>query len=459
MAIRSLNFSDYKQTLSTTPEKKAKYGEIFTPFSLIANMFEMLPEECFADMNSKWLDPGSGTGFFSMYLFWKLDAGLKAEFTDKNKRHDHIIKNMMYMVEIQQDNINVLKQIFGLEANIIHANFINNDIDLPTFNYVIGNPPYNGNGAKKVPTNMKQNKKIDGSTMWIPFIKKSISLLKPKGNLLMIVPSIWMKPDRAKTYNYLMNHKIQKLRCLTNTENNKIFSNEAQTPTCYFWLVKQPNDFTTLLYDRDRKYYIHYKLKFNSPIPVFGCAIVAKLLPFVQHYGHLHVVKTNTPKKGSSFLDIQNEQHKYPNIRTAILKGVSPQLVINYSNVPQAHFDECKLVLPHKMYGFPYVDDSGTFGISNRDNYVIVDKNVENLEILKEFFSTKTALYLFETTRYRMKYLEKYAFELIPDILNMKGEIKRPLTDESIWEIFRFDDIDKHNINSLHKKVYDFRYD
>ena len=62
------------------------------------------------------------------------------------------------------------------------------------------------------------------------------------------------------------------------------------------------------------------------------------------------------------------------------------------------------------MYGFPYFDRTGEYGISNRDNYVIINSDYTDDDFIKlrDFLSTKTALYLFETTRYRMKYLEKY---------------------------------------------------
>ena len=82
-----------------------------------------------------------------------------------------------------------------------------------------------------------------------------------------------------------------------------------------------------------------------------------------------------------------------------------------------------------------------------------------NLNIIKEFLSTKTALYIYESTRYRMKYLEKYAFEFIPNILNMSDLIKnRPLNDKNIGLYFGFDTDDIKNINNLHQKSYNFEY-
>ena len=78
-------------------------------------------------------------------------------------------------------------------------------------------------------------------TIWIEFIKKSISLLKDNGLLLFLVPSIWMKEDRAKMYDYMTQFKLHKIRCFSNTEMNKLFKGQAQTPSCYFFIREENN--------------------------------------------------------------------------------------------------------------------------------------------------------------------------------------------------------------------------
>ena len=113
--------------------------------------------------------------------------------------------------------------------------------------------------------------------------------------------------------------------------------------------------------------------------------------------------------------------------------------------------------MPHKMYGFPFIDKTGIYGISNRDSYVIESDNIDYLERLCQFFSTKTALYLFEATRYRMKYLEKYVFQVIPDICKLNG-FPNCITDDSIAFYFGFTDEEKSAINKLHTKNYTFNY-
>ena len=451
------NITDFKQNLIVDKEKKSKYGEIFTPFSQIKEMYNMIPDKYFTMKHLKWLDPGSGTGYFSIFLFWKLDSGLKMIIPNKEERKSHIIQNMLYMVELQKDNFDYLKSVFGEKANILYGDYREIDFGILNFDFVIGNPPYNFQGIKKVPTNNFKKKKEDGKTIWIDFIKKSISLLKHKGKLLIIVPSIWMKPDKAKTYEYLTSYKINKLRCLSNTETNKIFSGQAQTPTCYFLLTKQKGDNEIKLYDKCREKYIDYKFKPGSPLPVFGVEIINKLQYFTEKYGKLNIIKTNLPSKNSLISLTNDSVHKYSNIHTTILNNLDPELVIRYSNKPLIYNGKCKLVMAHKMYGFPYIDEEGKYGISNRDNYVVIDKSLLNLKRLRNFFSTKTALYLFETTRYRMKYLEKYVFQLIPDITQIP-DFPEVITDESIAEYFNFDDIDRENIQKLHKKNYTFIY-
>ena len=94
------------------------------------------------------------------------------------------------------------------------------------------------------------------------------------------------------------------------------------------------------------------------------------------------------------------------------------------------------------MYGFPFYDISGIYGISSRDNYIILEKdyNKKDLLLIQEFLSTKTALFIFSTTNYRMRYLERYAFQFIPNINKIPN----------------FPNILNKNIQIKDKLIYDF---
>ena len=105
---------------------------------------------------------------------------LHNEIEDVELRKKHIIENMLYMVEINIENIKILRNIFGKNANIYSSDYLLFD-ESHKFDIIIGNPPYNSNGLKKVPTNSGIKKINDGNTIWTEFIKKSLHLLKEDG--------------------------------------------------------------------------------------------------------------------------------------------------------------------------------------------------------------------------------------------------------------------------------------
>ena len=105
------------------------------------------------------------------------------------------------------------------------------------------------------------------------------------------------------------------------------------------------------------------------------------------------------------------------------------------------------------MYGFPYYDKTGEYGISNRDNYVILGYTDNEFERLKQFLSLNLSLLVFETTRYRMKYLERYAFEFIPDITKIH-DFPETITDVTVADYFQLTDEERLAIKKITKKEY-----
>jgi site-specific DNA-methyltransferase (adenine-specific) len=495
-------------------EYKEKYGEVNTPFSLIENMMDLFPDECFTDPCTRWLDPAGGYGYFTMILYNRLMVGLREKIKSPCNRSKHILDNMIYICELNESHIKGLREIFNSE-NIICNDFLSTSIDtwreiiqfskidtdneysqyknksighnkviktnnnnpfytydgfneFNGFDYIIGNPPYNSNGFKKVPTNSKQEKKKDGKTIWVDFIKHSISLLKQNGLLCMITPSIWMKPDKAKMYNYMLQYKIHNLRCFTNTETNKIFKKQAQTPTCFYLLEKTQTQTHVIIplyniidtdskenqYKQTKNYpYYEYRVKIGSAIPLLGSSIIYKIQEFMEIHNipPLIIYKTNMTGVNITLQDNKTETYKYPNIKTCILSKTStsnnkiPTQIIQYSNNPCKYHGEKKLVLAHKMYGYPYLDEEGIYGISNRDNYIILacdyDNSISKLREIQQFLNTKLVRFIYETTRYRMKYLEKYAFEFIPDItkinMNMDMDMDKDNYETLIYNLLR----------------------
>ena len=439
------------------------YGIVYSPNNLVNNILDLIPKEYFKNPNLRWLDIGAGCGAFSLNLYDRLLNNLINNFSNVQETKNHIIKNMLFMVENYPYHITELKKEFTNEANILNTDFLSiNNYEYEPFDIIIGNPPYNINGKLKTPTNNNLKKGDTGKQVYVDFVYKSLELLKPNGFLNIIIPSLWLKPDKANLYNLLTTKKIHKLVCLSTTQTQKAFNYKAQTPTCYFLIENNANENKLTIYDELNNNFINYILKPNYPIPINGINIVNKLLKYVDEVGYLKVYKSSTLSKKTKIENNYDESFQYINIQTTILSNNDPQLVINYSNIAQQFYNEPKLILAHKMYGFPFYDISGSYGISSRDNYIILEKdyNKKDLLLIQAFLSTKTALFIFSTTNYRMRYLERYAFQFIPNINKIQNfpellNNTRSTRDKLIQDFFNLSQNEREKIEKFSKN-YNF---
>ena len=302
--------------------------------------------------------------------------------------------------------------------------------------------------------------KLSGrKTIWINFAIESILHLKNKTGILCIfIPSIWMKPDKAGMYDLLLKYQIEKLHAYHSSAVMKTFNYQVQTPLCYFLLTKRENQGRIQLYDQQKKSYIDFSLQKHIPIPLCFSSIVNKFLKMVHQYGALKVIKTNMPPNNAKISANPSLELDYPfkNIKTTTLsKDKTPSIQVNYSDTPLAHHGETKIVMAHKMYGFPYLDKEGTYGISSRDNYIINNRPTNELYLLNEFLSTTLILFLFDTTRYRMRYLEKYVFEYIPDFSKIPEAVNMfKAGNIDIYKLMGLDEQEKQYIEGYHKTKY-----
>lgn len=471
--MSTIEINHSTQELTTTLERKNQFGEVFTPFSIIEEMIDAIPLDIVSSPTTTWLDPASGTGYYPMVIFNRLMSSpdLIKAYPSLRERRSHIWREQLRMCEINPENLERIRKNCAISKSEFKGKFcsaFSPPTDTTTlfstdffeldreklfqpngFDIIIGNPPYNVDGNRKVPTNSHQKKKNDGRTVWMDFIHHSLSLLKDGGFLSMIVPSLWLKQDKAKMYHTLLQWDITHIRSFSNTETTLIFKNQAQTPVC--WFVLRKRHVSPLLHPRMIRIlgsgyhglrentcdftpqWEEYRFKKGMPIPMRNIGIIRELMPSLEKYGSLgrRIRKTNMPRNDIELSQNPDELHPYPAIKSCLLtqritdlnkKGldrIPAKLSLQWSNKPCRYLGVSKIVMPHKMYGIPFFDRTGMYGISNRDNYVLSTEegfSLEDLERIHSYLQLPMIQAIFDSTRYRMRYLEKYAFEFIPDI-------------------------------------------
>ena len=194
--------------LSPTEELKDTYGEVFTPMKLVNEMLDSLEKTdpaIFEDKDKKWLDPANGMGNFPVAVFYRLMKKLKGVSRNPKERAEYIVKNMLYMVELQKENSAKARKIFkklapDVDPNILNANTLTEFLvknskggyiksfgegEPVVFDVIMGNPPFNP---------PKGETGSSGNHIWANFVMKSYSLLKEDGYLLFVHPPGWKKP-------------------------------------------------------------------------------------------------------------------------------------------------------------------------------------------------------------------------------------------------------------------------
>ena len=102
-------------------------GEVFTPLELCELMVNRIPLDVLEDRESTFLDPAAGNGNFLVALQTKLREYHSLE---------HINNNMLYAVELMEDNHKEMCERLGVTTD--HPHYICHDA--LTYDYSFGEP-------------------------------------------------------------------------------------------------------------------------------------------------------------------------------------------------------------------------------------------------------------------------------------------------------------------------------
>jgi hypothetical protein len=464
-----------KDHLTPKDKERHKFGEVFTPLTLVDEMLSKLPQEgkdnVWNKKDYKWLDPANGIGNFPIkafigqnegeYKYPGLFEGLKKEIPDDKRRCEWIIENMLYMVDINGKNNLIAKRLFeklcsSATANIVPLDtkegfltekpLIFNGKEIKEFDIIMGNPPFNRGGINRPDT--RKNKKVPAyegekkekkETIWNKFVLQSVKLLKPSGFLVFIHPIGWFHSgDYDNVREILLKKQIHNIKIYKDdSQAVKEFSGSGKISVSYYIMENIPVYKNTIVEGTLRKKE-NVRLTENSIILLNNSSIINKLILKLSFW------KENKNFKHTSVPCVKGE-HKQ-------ISGIYQNGNINIVKTAQKHIDSGvpKIIISGRNYPRIYIDD-GKYGlVGSGVNYWIGSSH--ELKLLESFLKTKLAAFLTRELKYRANFVE---FKYFPDITNIPIE---KITDETLADYFGFTEGERAVIEATEypKREYKF---
>jgi len=278
------------------------------------------------------------------------------------------------------------------------------DQPLKDYDLILGNPPFRiettGPSTSPIPHKPKQK------TIWADMVQRCFKHLKPEGILSMILPCIWLKPDKAGIYELFTQHRILYLKCYSCVESNKLFGYKGQTPVCMVIVQKSTPNPSFLIHDSkshdSKDKFVSFTLFPQHCIPTRN----ARLLQYSRSLFQipLQPIKIATATR----TDLIPSPTRNPVLYTYKQNEVygidteGPRTGL-YQGTP-------KVMLLHKSKPFPILDQEGIYGVGGRDKYVLL----EDPPRMHAFLSQPIVQEILLSFTVRMNFYEKYAFDYLP---------------------------------------------
>jgi len=335
-----------------------RLGRVFTPVSLIQEIYTHLTP--YLRPNLRVYEPGVGDHrFFKHYPMPCRYEGCELEPIEPN-------------------------------PNIFHGSFF--DQPLTEYDLILGNPPFRiettGPSTSPIPKKPKQK------TIWPDIVTRCFKHLKEDGILAMVLPCIWLKPDKAGIYDLFTQHRILVLKCFSCVESNKLFGYQGQTPVCYA-VVQKSNPLPTFqIWDRQ---FIAFSLEPGHCIPTRNAGLL--------QYSRTLFKRPLSPIK----IATETKTDLMPSPKNGVLytyKNNQPYGIADASG--QYHVP--KVMMLHKSKPFPLLDLEGKYGVGGRDKYIFT----EDPQRMFVFLSHPIVQEILTCFTIRMNFYEKYTFDYIP---------------------------------------------
>ena len=313
-------------------EKRALYSEVLTPYSLCIEMVTRLYEfhpEAFSP-EKKWLEPSAGDGSLFKVVYCVLDVVLSTrnEFSDASKRQHHILNNMLYLVELEDNNVRTCREFF---PNVYHGSFL--DYNENNFDVVIGNPPFN---AKRTGT---KGTTAGRTHIWEKFVVKGLSLLNPGGVLDFLTPCAWRGVGKASKllWDVMRNWDITYIHIFNKKDGRKFF--RASTRFDVYILCKRLSLHNTFVVDEHGNEHCIDLSKWPF-LPNCNYALFNNILCGSNGIEVYHSSVHRSSGKNTS--RVKDSVYQYPVVHSINRNGVQPLL---YAREKNGHIGYPKVLL------------------------------------------------------------------------------------------------------------------
>jgi hypothetical protein len=444
----SLNFKIGMQSLIDKPKEllelineclkpkeieKKKFGEVFTPMTLVNEMLDKLPKEVWKNKNLKWLDPCVGMGNFPIAVYLRLMESLKEEITDEKNRKKHILENMLYMCELNKKNCHIVKQIFNInneyKLNLHEGDFLIFDskktFNIDKFDVIVGNPPY-------------QNANASGDNkLYLEFTKKTLNILVEKGFLLFITPRNILEYLLLVEKNRKYIDNFYQLKYIAIETSNKYFPNVGST-FAYFLLEKNIYyEKTTIEFMNNNKLEItKIMLEIGFKIPRIITENDIKILSELTSKTNNYILydfmfnnKTQRIRKEhikKNIVSIKETEKNNIKIIDTINKTSPFPGKYYYYSLKDNDYDKNKLILSKKGYLMPFIDNTKSYTYSDNFKYII-DDDIKQIKILLDS----------KLVKYLLIQYSKNGFDAINivKIINKKN-LKNVKNEKDLYKIY-----------------------
>jgi hypothetical protein len=413
---QELVYDVLRRNLATPDLHKKNRGEVFTAMTIVEDQLSHLPVHLWKDKTLKWLDVASGMGTYAIHCYYALMQGLSGHIRNHGQRSKHIIEKMLYMVEIDADNVRKCRELFRIVdpmamPNVVHTDFLDPHLNLKTgaptknsmdlFDVVVGNPPY-------TKPNNKDKGRLSTRSLYPAIVAKALSLLKPGGYMSFIHPVSWRRYSRESRFSFDTSD------ILFMYTNNGFNGFGVSAPYVNYYIIRNTNtprlktDCVTVLNGHIYRSWVNLK---NHPfLPLHLHNRTMRIIYKLTNHRHNHspppkkslpvdikIISSNSTSK-LSINSTKSSVFRYKNIHNYSVK--KDRYIYRYSRRKHRSHDVPKVVMIYKG-GFKYfkpIFDRGTLGITDNAMFMPVDE--KHKDQVLAFFNSNIIKFILCTCNY-----------------------------------------------------------